>query len=232
MTSAKRILISGTTRGLGLSLARHYLDQGWEVHGCGRSASAIHHSAYHHAQLDLTIEGAVVEWIHSAATRGPVTAAIYNAAVARLNPALLLPTRQLEEIMGVNFTGAHSFCRESAKSMMRQRTGRIVLISSAAVKQHMPGEAAYVASKAALEAYAKVLARELAPTGITVNVLSLPLLEEGLSRGVSEERKNELREEGMFAKMCAPEDVAYAVDCFLSERASLISGQVLALGGL
>src|SRR5690606_25682675 len=123
-------------------------------------------------ELDVADEAAVAE-LFAAVRRdyGRLDHLINNAGVASMNHSLLTPVDAVDRLLRTNVEGTFLFCREAAKLMKKRRFGRIVNFSTVAVPLRLEGEAAYVASKAAVEGLSKVLAGEFAPFGVTVNVV-------------------------------------------------------------
>lgn len=226
------ILITGTGRGLGKELAEHYLAQGWRVAGCSRGEETLIHAAYRHFALDVADEKAVCGMFGAIRREWQgLDALVNNAGVAGMNHALLTPAASVERLLRTNVTGLFLCCREAAKLMQPRGTGRIVNFTSVAVPLHLEGEAAYAASKAAVEELTRVLAREFAPLGITVNAVGPGPMASGLTRGVPPEKLQALA--GRLALKQPPEtaDLVNAVDVFLRPESRLLTGQVLYLGG-
>lgn len=166
------IAITGTRKGIGRALAETYLARGWTVVGCSRDASDLTHPAYRHYTLDVADERAVAGMMQDVRrTHGRLDALLNNAGIASMNHALLTPGSTVERVFATNVFGTFLFCREAAKLMGRRRTGRIVNFATVATPLKLEGEAVYAASKAAVVSLTEVLARELAPMGITVNAV-------------------------------------------------------------
>jgi 3-oxoacyl-[acyl-carrier protein] reductase len=110
--------------------------------------------------------------------------------------------------------------------------GRIVNFTTVAVPLALEGEAAYVASKAAVESLTRVLARELGPFGIRVNAVGPTPVETDLIRAVPKEKIDALLARQVLPRMGTPEDVARVVDFFLSPASDFVTGQVIYLGGV
>lgn len=234
MASERRVLIlTGTSRGIGEYLARHYLESGWSVAGCSRGDAALEHENYFHRTVDVTDEKAVGAWVREAEKElGPIDAVINNAGAGRMNHALLTPGSTVDRLMELNFKGTFLVSREAGRRMQKRKQGRIVNFSTIAVGLALEGEAVYVASKSAVEAFSKVLARELAPKGITVNVVAPPPIPTKLIAGIPEDKMDALLAKTAFGKLGTPEDVANVTDFFLSPASAMVTGQVLTIGGI
>lgn len=231
--SASVTLVTGTSRGIGRHLAEHYLERGHQVLGCSRSESDLSHERYTHRTLDVRDEDAV-KGLFSALRKahGRLDHLINNAGIASMNHSLLTPVDTVERVLSTNTTASFLFAREAAKIMKRNGFGRIVNFTTVAVPLKLEGEAAYVASKAAVEALTQVMARELAEFGITVNVLGPTPIATDLIKGVPKEKIDALVRRQAIPRLGTFEDVANAVDFFLDPRSDFITGQTLYLGGV
>ena len=230
--SAKSIVVTGASRGLGAFLARRYLDAGWTVFGCSRGEATIEAENYFHSRLDVGDEKAVIEMLRLARARvGKIDALINNAGAAAMNHIVTTPLQTARRIFDANFFGSFLFCREAGKMMIRQKHGSIVNVSTVAVPLRLAGEAVYAASKAAVETFTRVCAAEFAPYGVRVNAVGPAPVETALTRAVPPEKMRAL-----FARLHAknfgrPEDVAGAVDFFVDDSNAAVTGQILYLGG-
>ena len=160
------IVITGTRKGIGQSIALHYLDQGWRVIGCSRGAGSIDHANYSHYALDVSDEQAVIHMARNIKkAHGHVDALINNAGIASMNHALLTPGATVNRILQTNVVGTFLFCREMAKLMRNNAASRIVNFTTVAHPLNLEGEAIYAASKAAVESLTRILSANLQNSG-------------------------------------------------------------------
>jgi 3-oxoacyl-[acyl-carrier protein] reductase len=131
--------------------------------------------------------------------------------------------------MDLNFHGVANAIDVFGKQMMRNRRGRIVTLSTIAVPMLLEGEAVYVASKAAVEAYTKVVAKELADWNITANVIGPGPVETALIAGLSPDMKTALVARMTTKKLTEPADVIAAARYLLSKEAQQVTGQTITL---
>jgi 3-oxoacyl-[acyl-carrier protein] reductase len=231
MNKNRVILITGASRGIGRHLAQYFLAHNAHVIGCSRTKSgpsAIKN--YCHFCIDVSDEAAVKRMFgqirkdyHS------LDVLINNAGVLSINHALLTPVDTVRSVMDTNFTGLFLMCREAIKLMQEKRYGRIINISSIATHIYSPGLSIYGASKAAVEYFSQVLAKEVAPFGITVNVLGLSLVKEGtmlekLPKSAIEKTLSRTKSKNILNT----KDVAKCIDRIISIKNNA-TGQILCM---
>jgi 3-oxoacyl-[acyl-carrier protein] reductase len=227
------MLITGARKGIGRSLVEHYLARGWCVVGCSRGPAAFEVEGYAHSCTDIRDETAVRQLLAGVRSRfGRLRALINNAGIAAMNHAVLTPLSAVKDILETNVLGTFLLCREAAKLLRAAPHARIVNLSSVAVPLRLEGEAVYAASKAAVEMLTRVLARELAPLGITCNAVGPTPIDTDLIRGVPPEKICRLLAAQAIPRPGQPEDVANVIDFFLRPESDFVTGQVVYLGGV
>ena len=218
-------LITGSSQGLGRALAERLLSEGWTVHGFARGPQDLTHAAFTAHAVDVTDEAAVRSAVGSVAEAGRIDLLVNNAGVASMNALLLTPGETAERLMRVNYLGTFHCLQAVGKVMVRQRAGRIINLTTVAVPLSLEGEAAYVASKAAVEALTKVAARELVASGISVSAVGFGPIDTQLTRAVPKAALAKIND-----AIGRPEGttLAQAVDFFMSRlsAADLKSGSV------
>jgi 3-oxoacyl-[acyl-carrier protein] reductase len=229
----RKILITGASEGLGFALATHYLECGDAVVGCSRSAGAIEHSNYRHYSLDISEEKAVQDMFE--AIRGKTESLdvlINNAGAAGMNPIVLMPASAAQKIIGTNFLGTFQLTRHAIRMLCRSQAGRIVNLTTVAVPLHLEGEAVYAASKAAVESLTKIVAREVGAFGITCNAVGPGPIRTRLTQSVPAGKIQALLSRQAIPRWTEFADVINVVDFFLKPESSMITGQVIYLGGV
>jgi len=226
-------LITGTSKGIGRFLAEHYLAQGHLVVGCSRHPTDMKADGYMHFALDVSDEQKAKPIFAEIRKRfGRLDHLINNAGIASMNHSLLTPTSTLKRILDTNVVGTFLFSREAAKLMKIGAFGRIVNFTTIAVPLKLEGEAAYVASKAAVQSLTDVLAKEFAPFGITVNAIGPVPIETDLIRAVPKDKIDRLVSLQSIKRLGTLEDVANVIDFFLRPESGFVTGQKIFLGGL
>lgn len=226
-------LVTGTRKGLGRFLAEHYLAQGHVVVGCSRAATDLEAERYHHLEADVADERAVKKIFGFVRKDlGRLDHLINNAGIASMNHTLLTPLATVDRIFDTNVKGTFLFAREAAKLMQRRAYGRIVNMTTVATPLMLEGEAIYAASKAAVLNLTQVLARELAPFGVTVNSVGPTPVKTDLIRSVPADKLDALLARQAIPRFGEPKDVANVVDFFLRPESDFVTAQNIYLGGV
>jgi 3-oxoacyl-[acyl-carrier protein] reductase len=230
---SKVTFVTGASKGIGRFLAGHYVSQGHQVIGCSRTSAAWEDENYRHFEVDVTDEEGIRR-VFSAIQKdyGRLDHLINNAGMASMNHSLLTPMSSVRKVLSTNLESVFLVSREGAKLMMRRKWGRIVNFCTVAVPLRVEGEAAYVASKAGVLSLTQVMARELAPFGVTVNAVGPGPVDTDLIRGVPPEKIQNLVDRQAIRRKGEFGDIANVVDFFLRPDSDFITGQVLFLGGV
>jgi len=227
------IIITGSRKGLGLSLCNYFLDQGDIVYGCSRRSSIFVHKNYTHFCLDVSDEIQVIDMIRKVyKNHKRIDILINNAGAASMNHVLLTPYSTAQKLFNTNFMGTFLMCREVAKYMIRQKDGRIINYSTVAVPLNLEGELIYSSSKAAVEQLTKVLAAEIGVSGVTVNAVGPTPISTDLIKNVPKNKIDELIKHQSIKRLGVFEDVLNVINFFVAPESNFITGQIIYLGGI
>ncbi|MBQ9099619.1 MAG: 3-oxoacyl-ACP reductase FabG [Clostridia bacterium] len=233
-----RVLISGGSRGIGAAIVRAFARQGDAVAFLYRenhaAAEAIARETGAIAiPCDISDPTAVREATKAAikALGGPIDVLVNNAGMAKIGLSRDMTDAEWRQICDTNLTGAFCLCREVQAGMIVQSKGRIINIGSMWGKTGASCEVAYSATKAGLRGLTMALAKELGPSGITVNCVEPGVIDTEMNRMLDAESRAALIEETPLCRIGTPQDVAAAVVFLASEQASFITGQCLGVDG-
>ncbi len=162
---------------------------------------------------------------------GQVDILVNNAGITRDALLIRMKEEAFDEVIAVNLKGVFNVTKAVVPGMLKKRYGRIINISSVVAFSGNPGQTNYAASKAALVGFSKSLALELAPKGITVNVVAPGYIETDMTAALPEKAKEALLSRVPLGRPGTPEEVAYAVLFLASDKASYITGSVLHVNG-
>ncbi len=233
MNEKQITLITGTSKGIGRCLVEHYTSLGHQVIGCDLKEAEYSIDNYQHFLLDISDELTVKKMFSKIRkSYGRLDVLINNAGVASMNHALLTAMDTVHKILNTNVVGTFLFCREAAKLMQKNRSGRIINFASVATPLKLEGEAIYASSKAAVISLTQILARELADIGITVNAIGPTPVKTDLIRSVPEENLKRLIERQAIHRYGEYIDIINVIDFFIKPESNFITGQIIYLGGI
>jgi len=238
--SGRIALVTGASRGIGRAIAIRLAGQGATVVAAARGENAAgtvneitaSGGKAESASLDVSDASATEAFVSGALDRhGRIDVLVNNAGIAKDQLLLRMDRREWDDVIGTNLTSAFTLTQAVLKPMIRQRSGRIISISSVVGQAGNPGQANYAASKAGLIGFSKAVAHEVASRNVTVNVIAPGLIETDMTRLIAENAKDQWQSKIPLKRMGTPDDIAWAV-CFLaSNEAAYITGQVLAVNG-
>jgi 3-oxoacyl-[acyl-carrier protein] reductase len=176
------------------------------------------------SEVEATVKKVLEEWSR-------IDILVNNAGIVRDSLLLRMKDEDWNLVLDVNLKGAFHFTREVLRTMMKQRSGRIINIASVVGAMGNAGQANYVASKAGLIGLTKATAREVATRGVTVNAVAPGFIETDMTASLSEEIRQTMLRQIPLGRFGVPEEVAGVVSFLASEASSYITGQVIHING-
>jgi len=235
-------LVTGAGRGIGHAIARELAHEGCDValvdldafagaetaaadiRGTGRRAIAL--------RADVTdpaaAEAAVAATVHEL---GRLDILVCNAGITRDAVIWKMSEAAWDQVLDVNLKGCFTFCRAAAPVFRAQRRGRIVTLASINGLRGKFGQSNYAASKAGIVALTKTLARELGPSGVTVNCVAPGMVATAMTAALPTEATDKAITESVLGRIAQPEDVAQVVVFLCSDRARHVTGEVIKVDG-
>jgi 3-oxoacyl-[acyl-carrier protein] reductase len=241
MLSGKVSIVTGASRGIGRAIALALASQGAKVVASARNAEAL---AELTAEIksqggdalavvgDVAVEDDANNLVKQAvAAYGQVDIFINNAGITRDGLLLRMKNADWDAVLDTNLKGAFLCTRAVAKVMSKQRSGRIINISSVVGEMGNAGQANYCASKAGLLGLTKSVARELARRNVTVNAITPGFITTEMTEDMTEKAQETMTDQIPLGRPGSAEDVANAVIFLASEQSAYITGQVLGVNG-
>jgi 3-oxoacyl-[acyl-carrier protein] reductase len=238
--SGRVAVVTGASRGIGRAIATRLASCGAIVVAAARGDNAqgpvdAIRAAGGQAEavaLDVTDAAAAEAAIAAAVGRHQrIDILVNNAGITRDQLMLRLKREDWDAVLATNLTSAYTLTQAVLKPMIRQRSGRVICISSVVGQSGNPGQANYAASKAGLIGFAKAVALEVASRNITVNVVAPGMIETDMTQAIADKAREALVAKIPLGRLGAPDEVAAAVAFLASDEAAYITGQVLAVNG-
>lgn len=240
MSNEKHVVVSGGSKGLGRGIVEALLKSGYNVSTFSRKptqfietvSSSIDKERFFFLEADLGDSKSLHRFFKASCENfGAPWGLVNNAAVAHDDLLIVTPDERFDHLLHVNVTGTFLLTKLCGRAMLVEHRGRIVNISSIVGQRGFRGLALYGATKAALDASTRALARELGPVGITVNSISPGFIETDMSAGLDERQKERIINRTPLGRLGTAEDVANLVRFLLSPEVSFITGQTIAVDG-
>jgi 3-oxoacyl-[acyl-carrier protein] reductase len=233
-------LVTGASRGIGAAIACLLAQQGMQVVGTATSESGAARisemlAAYPRCEgrvLNVT-DGAACDVLVDdiVKSRAGLHVLVNNAGITRDNLALRLKDADWDDVLDTNLKGVFRMCRAVMRTMMKQRYGRIVNITSVVGASGNPGQANYAAAKAGVAGMTRSLARELASRQITVNCVAPGFIATDMTAALSQSQQDALLSQIPLGHLGRADDVAHAVAFLASPQAGYITGQEIHVNG-
>jgi 3-oxoacyl-[acyl-carrier protein] reductase len=238
----KVALVTGASRGIGREIALELAREGCnvavnysgseakanevvdEIKGLGREAIAV--------QCNVSDSEAVQAMVKETISQfGSVDILVNNAGITKDNLLMRMKEAEWDDVININLKGVFLCTKAVTRQMMKQRSGRIINISSIVGVSGNPGQANYVAAKSGVIGLTKTTAKELAPRGITVNAIAPGFISTDMTDQLPEDVRNEMLKQIPLSRFGDPKDIAKVVTFVASDSAAYMTGQTLHIDG-
>jgi 3-oxoacyl-[acyl-carrier protein] reductase len=239
--AGKVALVTGASRGIGRAVAKALCAEGASVALGARDAASLAAAVAEAAaaggqawpvRLDVTERASVDAAVAAVLQRhGRLDCLVNNAGITRDNLLIRMKPDEWDQVLATNLSGVFHCSQAVLKPMLRQRSGRIVNITSVVGLTGNAGQVNYASSKAGLLGFTKSLAREVATRSITVNAVAPGIIETDMTAAMTEMAREAITSMIPMGRVGLPADVAGAVVFLASDAAAYITGQILAVDG-
>jgi 3-oxoacyl-[acyl-carrier protein] reductase len=237
--SGMTALVTGASGGLGSAIAKALAGQGARLAVSGSNVDKLENFRAglggDHVALPCNLsDGAAVDQLLPQAVEalgGKLDILVNNAGVTRDNLLMRMKDEEFEEVIRINLEAAFRLMRAAAKPMMRARFGRIISVTSVVGVTGNPGQANYVASKAALIGMTKAVAQELASRGVTANCIAPGFMNSAMTDALNDQQRESILARIPTGAMGSGEDIGAAAVYLASREAGYVTGQTLHVNG-
>ena len=238
----KTALVTGASRGIGRAIALQMAKDGYAVAvHCQQSIEAANAVCQEIVNMggcakvyacDVADADAVMDMVQKIVSEmGEIDVLVNNAGIAQQKLFTDITPQEWHQMMAVHVDGAYHTCHSCLPSMIRRHAGAIINVASMWGQVGASCEVHYSTAKAALIGMTKALAKEVGPSGVRVNCVAPGVIMTDMLKDFDEATLAELADEAPLCRLGTPEDIAHAVSFLVSDKASFITGQVLAPNG-
>lgn len=237
----KTVVVTGASKGIGRAVAKEFANNGYNVVICyNKSVSDAQQSLNEVSQttraiavkVDVSNEDDVKNMVEiTKKTFGNIDVLVNCAGVSDTRLLIDSTKEDYDFVFDTNMRGTYNTCKLVGREMLSNQSGKIINISSIWGLRGGSCESVYSASKGAIIAFTKALAKELGPNGINVNAVAPGFIQTDMTKNVTEEIKQEIMESSALGRLGTPEDVAGVVSFLASEKSEFITGQVISVDG-
>jgi len=232
------VVVTGGTRGIGRACAERFAHEGAHVVVCGRSEASAAQAAEQmgkHASgyaCDVSDPEAVTGLMAKVESDfGAIHVLVNNAGITDDGLLMRMKDETWHRVLQTNLSSVFYCCRACARGMLRQRSGRIINLTSIVGVRGQAGQSNYSAAKAGIIGFTKAYAQEVAPRGITVNAVAPGLIETDMTQTISDEQRQALVQRIPLQRAGRPADIAGVVAFLASDDAAYITGAVIPVDG-
>lgn len=242
MLKGKTAIVTGGSRGIGRAIALKFAENGADVAVvyAGNSAAAeetctaaekygVKCKAYQCNVADFEATKALTAEVLK--DFGRIDILVNNAGVTRDGPVAMMKEQDFDTVVGVSLKGAFNMIRHCSRTFMRQRSGRIISLSSVAGLTGNPGQANYSAAKAGIVGLTKSAAKELAGRGVTCNAIAPGFIDTDMTKAMTDKAREAAVAAIPLKRTGSPEDIAALAAFLADDGASYITGEVIRVDG-
>jgi 3-oxoacyl-[acyl-carrier protein] reductase len=240
--NGKIALVTGASRGIGKEIALELAREGAnvvvnysgseakanevvdEIKSMGREAVAIQCNVADSDSVQSMVKDTISQF-------GTLDILVNNAGITKDNLLMRMKENEWDDVININLKGVFLCTKAVTRQMMKQRSGRIINISSIVGVSGNPGQANYVAAKSGVIGLTKTAAKELAPRGITVNAIAPGFISTDMTDQLPEDVRNEMLKQIPLNRFGDPKDIAKVVSFMASESSAYMTGQTLHIDG-
>ena len=237
----KTVVVTGASKGIGRAVAKEFANNGYNVVICyNKSVSDAQQLLNEVSQttraiavkVDVSNEDDVKNMVEiTKKTFGNIDVLVNCAGVSDTRLLIDSTKEDYDFVFDTNMRGTYNTCKLVGREMLSNQSGKIINISSIWGVLGGSCESVYSASKGAIIAFTKALAKELGPNGINVNVVAPGFIQTDMTKNVTEEIRQEIMDNSALGRLGTPEDVAGVVSFLASEKSNFITGQVISVDG-
>lgn len=230
MTSPRTVVITGGNRGIGYSIAEAFIAAGNRVAVTARAGQGPAGSLT--VRADMSDSGSIDEAFSAIEQElGPIEVVVANAGVTKDTLLMRMSEEEFSSVIDTNLVGAFRVVKRATKGFLKQRFGRVILISSVVALYGSPGQTNYAASKSGLIGFARSLTRELGGRGVTANVIAPGFIETDMTAALSDEQQQSYLAAIPAGRFGQPSEIARVATWLASEDAAYISGAIIPVDG-
>lgn len=237
----KTVVVTGASKGIGRAVAKEFANNGYNVVICyNHSVSAAQELVAEVSRVtraiavrvDVSKEDEVQNMIDiTKKTFGTIDVLVNCAGVSDTRLLIDSTKEDYDFVFDTNMRGTYNTCKLVGSEMLSNQSGKIINISSIWGLLGGSCESVYSASKGAIIAFTKALAKEFGPNGINVNAVAPGFIQTDMTKNVTEEIRQEIMDNSALGRLGTPEDVAGVVLFLASEKSNFITGQVVSVDG-
>lgn len=237
----KTVVVTGASKGIGRAVAKEFANNGYNVVICyNKSVSDAQQLLNEVSQttraiavrVDVSNEDDVKNMVEiTKKTFGNIDVLVNCAGVSDTRLLIDSTQQDYDFVFDTNMRGTYNTCKQIGREMLSNQSGKIINISSIWGLVGGSCESVYSASKGAIIAFTKALAKEFGPNGINVNCVAPGFIETDMTKNVTNEIREEIKENSALNRLGTPEDIAGVVSFLASEKSNFITGQVISVDG-